>query len=128
MPNSDGKNPPVALDLSIDELEALLAEARRNRPTPEAAIPVLDEEVPGPDPAIAQASAPVAPAPGPEDRLTPRQLVDLGQRLQQRLDSELEELADVIRNVVKRCVLEELRRELPPPGAAAPKPDKKDQP
>jgi hypothetical protein len=125
VPTSDGKTPPVALDLSIDELEALLAAARRNQATPEAAIPVLDDEVPGPTPVIGP--APAAPAPGSEERLTPRQLVELGQRLQQRLDSELEELADVIRNVVKRCLLEELRRELPPPGGgAAANPDRKD--
>lgn len=117
MPDPDGKTPPAALDLSIDELESLLAEARRSQAQPEHAIPVLDEEV---------GATPAAPAAAPagDEPLTPRQLADLSQRLQQRVDAELEELADVIRNVVKRCILEELRKELPrPPGrGAAPKP------
>ena len=110
MPTRDKPGSPPALDLPIDELESLLADRQRMRAsTPGTEIPVLDDEV------IVSAE-PHGPAPvsTSADKLTPRQLVDLGQRLQQRVDAELEDLADIIRGVVKRCILEELRRELPP--------------
>jgi hypothetical protein len=136
MAQGDRHSPPGALDQRIDELEALLAAARRDKAAVDgSAIPILDDEV------VPAGTAPEGPAAGPDtptsaaapespdhgildQRLTPRQLVELGQRLQQRMDSELEELTDVIRGVVKRCILEELRRELPQVGqAAARKPD-----
>jgi sensor domain CHASE-containing protein len=152
MGQGDRPPSPPGLDQRIDELEALLAAARREKASADgweaqntpahisasAAIPILDEEVTGPGPAHpvsvdaagdAPAPQPVADAmPSPEavpgQRLTPRQLVELGQRLQQRMDAELEELTDVIRSVVKRCILEELRKELPQVGnPAAKKPD-----
>lgn len=120
MPNRDGTPPPAGLDLRIEELESLLKESGREPAPAHADIPVLDEEVPA-------ASEPVPPAADP--RLSPRQLVELGQRLQQRVDSELDDLAEVIRSVVKRCILEELRKELPPAGGAAPaNPDKTETP
>ena len=130
MPTPDKPGSPPTLDLPIDELESLLADAQGIQVS-EAEIPILDEEVIAPT--GSDAPAPVA-AGTRDDKLTPRQLVDLGQRLQQRLDKELEDLADVIRGVVKRCILEELRRELPPvagrPGdqAGAPGSKKPDQP
>ena len=108
MPTSDKPRTPPTLDAPIDELESLLADAQRIEVS-EAEIPILDDEVVAP--AGPDAPPPVATT---GDKLTPRQLVELGQRLQQRLDTELEGLADVIRGVVKRCILEELRRELPP--------------
>jgi len=131
MPTPDKPGTSPTLDLPIDELESLLADAQGIQVS-EAEIPVLDEEViPGATPA---ASPPMpAPATAGEDKLTPRQLVELGQRLQQRVDTELEGFAEILRGVVKRCILEELRRELPPvagrpgePGAApgTGKPDK----
>ncbi len=128
MPTSDKPGTPPTLDLPIDELESLLADAKGIQVS-EAEIPILDDEV-------TAAAVPGAPAPAgtTEDKLTPRQLVELGQRLQQRVDTELEGLADVIRGVVKRCILEELRRELPPVAgrsdgpAAAPAPRKPDTP
>jgi len=115
MPTSDKPGTPPTLDLPIDELESLLADAQGIQVT-EAEIPVLDEEVMVP----VEASAP-APAGSIEAKLTPRQLVELGQRLQLRMDAELGDLAEVIRGVVKRCILEELRKELPPVAATVPK-------
>ena len=109
MPTRDKPGSPPVLDLPIDELESLLADKQRMRAsTPGTEIPVLDDEV------IVSAE-PHGPAPvsTTADKLTPRQLADLGQRLQQRVDAELEDLADIIRGVVKRCLLEELRKELP---------------
>lgn len=130
MPNRDGDPRQSGLHLRIDELESLLAEARGTPAADEARIPVLDEEVTATGPAPAtppQTPPPVAPA-GIPPRPTPRQLADLAQRLQHRLDAELEDLADVIRNVVKRCILEELRKELPPAGGAGtPKPGTTDR-
>jgi hypothetical protein len=131
MPTSDKPGAPPTLDLPIDELESLLADAQGIQVS-EAEIPVLDEEVIAP----AESAASTAPAPvGMKDeKLTPRQLVELGQRLQQRVDTELEGLADIIRGVVKRCILEELRRELPPVAGrsaghpVAPGPKKPDAP
>ena len=124
MPTPDKPRTPPTLDAPIDELESLLADAQRIEVS-EAEIPILDDEVVAP-------AGPDAPPPVSTtgDKLTPRQLVELGQRLQQRLDTELEGLADVIRGVVKRCILEELRRELPPAAGrsesqrAAPEPRK----
>lgn len=128
MPTNDKPNPPGALDLRIDELETLLADQQNgNVPAPDANIPVLDEEV-------VPSAAPPEPEPGQaeEDKLTPRQLVELGHRLQQRVDAELADLAEILRSVVKRCILEELRKELPavsgrskssPPAPGAHKPD-----
>ena len=128
MPTPDKPRTPPTLDAPIDELESLLADAQRIEVS-EAEIPILDEEVitpPG-----AGAPAPMGTSTG---KLTPRQLVELGQRLQQRMDLELEGLANVIRGVVKRCILEELRRELPPVAGgpehnpAAPDPGKPAKP
>ncbi len=111
MPTPDKPDAPPTLDLPIDELESLLADAQGIQVS-EAEIPVLDEEVIAP----AGSAMPAAPASvGMNDeKLTPRQLVELGQRLQQRVDTELEGFAEILRGVVKRCILEELRRELPP--------------
>lgn len=119
MPNRDDTPAPASgLDLRIEELASLLDEARAQPATDHGDIPVLDEEVAAP-------ALPATAAPG--ERLPPRQLVELGQRLQQRVDAELDDLADVIRTVVKRCILEELRKELPPAaGSGTPNPHKPD--
>ncbi len=116
MPTSNKPGSPPALNARIDELESLLRKPAQTTP---ADIPVLDEEVLAP----AEAHAPASVA---TDNLTPRQLADLGQRLQQRVDAELDDLADIIRGVVKRCILEELRKQLPPvPGRSGDAPDVK---
>lgn len=109
MANPD-KPPPRTLVEHIDELESLLGDQVPGRdtdadPQGEARIPILDEVVEPQD---------VPARSDPEAALEPRQLVEISRRLQQRIDRELNELADVIRNVVKRCIQEELRSGLPP--------------
>ncbi|MBI1732260.1 MAG: hypothetical protein HYR49_05765 [Gammaproteobacteria bacterium] len=121
MADSKKQSPPGALDQRIDELESVLAAAQHGKTAVDAAaIPILDDEV-----VVPAVTPEPATEPAPEQKLTPRQLVELGQRLQQRVDSELNELAEVIRGIVKRCILEELRKELPHAGSptTAKKPD-----
>lgn len=109
MMGSSDKSPSRTLGDNIDELESLLAGTARahgSSADPSApGIPVLDDLVEPEDP---QGPAATEPA------LQPGQLVELSRRLQQRIDGELGELADVIRNVVKRSIMEELRSFLPP--------------
>ncbi|MGH8248340.1 MAG: hypothetical protein ACREUU_18125 [Gammaproteobacteria bacterium] len=106
MPSSD-KPHSRTLGEDIDELEFLLdGQAGAAGADPRAAgIPVLDDLV-EPEDLEAPAAA--------ERTLQPGQLVELSRRLQRRIDGELGDLADVIRNVVKRSIMEELRSFLPP--------------
>ena len=98
------------LDQQIDELDALIPERDGRQMTDRLQVPVLDEPAEPDD-----ATPPAAPDAPPH--LTPRQLVGLSQRLQQRIDAELGDLTEILRGVLRRCIQEELRRELPPaPG------------
>lgn len=102
-PDPRAQQPP-SLHEGIDELESLLTD----RPAPPPAqIPILDELAGAPE---ARQVEPTAGAPAGID---PRQLAELARRLEQRVESELADLAGVIRGVVKRCILEELRTYLP---------------
>jgi hypothetical protein len=95
---------PVALADHINELEALID--ARKPPAPGAQVPILDDVVePAPDGAHRA-------GPGPDTAA-------IENRLLRRLDTELAELATVIREIVRRCIREELgpgRRD-PAPGA-----------
>jgi hypothetical protein len=86
----------------INELESLIGATKASRPAAGAQVPILDDLV---EPASGPAAA-AAPAPDPatfEDRLL------------RRLDTELAELATVIREIVRRCVREELATGARPP-------------
>ena len=74
----------------INELESLIAAGKTPR-TPGARVPILDDVVePG------EAAAPGTGADGLEERLL------------RRVDSELADLAVAIREVIRRCIREEL--------------------
>ncbi|MBI2993941.1 MAG: hypothetical protein HYY48_07170 [Gammaproteobacteria bacterium] len=93
-----------SLHEGIEELESLLGD----RPAPDSApIPILDELA---GPADAQ---PVESSAVSSTGIDPRLLAELARRLEQRVELELADLAGVIRGVVKRCILEELRAWLP---------------
>ncbi|HEY7840001.1 MAG TPA: hypothetical protein VIC61_00410 [Gammaproteobacteria bacterium] len=95
---------PVALTDHINELEALID--ARKPPVPGAQVPILDDVV-EPVPGGADGNGP-----GPDSAA-------LESRLLRRLDTELAELATVIREIVRRCIREELAPDVhdrPPPA------------
>jgi len=106
----DGDDLIPTLDQKIEELDSLIPERNGDARPLSAAVPVLDEP--------AEAVTPdTGPATVASAHMSPAQLVDLSHRLQQRLDQELGELTTVLRGVIRRCIQEELRRELPPATA-----------
>ena len=44
-------------------------------------------------------------------------LAELNERLQARIDSELEDLAEVLRGIIKKCIVEELKTQAPSQAA-----------
>jgi len=93
------EQPPKAVEKladHINELESLI-DARKAAGGSTAPIPILDDVV---EPGADSAAAPVEPAAGTE----------LEQRLLRRVDAELGELSQVIREVIRRCIRDELAR------------------
>lgn len=116
MATPEKPSPHKSLHEDLEELESLLAGQERPAAGDNGGgqapreIPVLDE-LAGPD--DYSKAEPAAASPG---RIDPRQLAEIGRRLEQRLESELAELTGVLRGVVKRCILEELRSYVAPAG------------
>ena len=110
-PESSDQQGPSLHD-EINELESLLA--GRPAATPASRIPVLDElaGVEGRDTDAGPTSA--------GEKIDPRQLAEIARHLEHRLESELADLANVIRGVLKRCILDELRTYLPRTGSSPP--------
>lgn len=103
------EQPPKSVEklaAHINELDSLIDARKASRPAPGAQVPILDEVVePAAGPATGPGAEPDAAA--------------LESRLLRRLDTELSELATVIREIVRRCIREELApgaRDRPPPG------------
>ena len=93
---SSGRQQPSLHD-GINELESLLA--GRPAAPPAGQIPVLDE-LAGAEERNADADS------ATREGIYPRQLAEIARRLEHRLESELAGLADVIKGVVKRCILD----------------------
>jgi hypothetical protein len=104
------EQPPKAVEQladDINELESLIAAAKA--PAAQAPIPILDDVV---VPAVHEENE-AAGRPGAEE---------LENRLLRRVDAELGELAQVIREIIRRCIREELG-----PKAAADRPPAADE-
>ncbi len=95
-PDNPSGTPPTLTD-KLQELEQLIPDREGSG---SRSVPVLDDLV----------------EPGDADAAS-RNFDDLEQRLQQRLDAELADLAGVLKGVIKRCISEELSARSPDPGA-----------
>ena len=95
MPEQPPKSVEKLAD-DINELESLIAAKKGAAHPAGSQVPILDDVV----------EADAAPDSSPARDASP---VELEERLLRRLDAELAELAVVIREIMRRCVREELR-------------------
>jgi hypothetical protein len=105
MPEQPPKSVEKLAD-DINELESLIDGRKTAGAAPAAPVPILDD-------LVEAAAAAAEPAGAGVDAAA------LEQRLLRRVDAELSDLANVIREVVRRCIQEELEaagRGHPPPA------------
>jgi len=110
------EQPPKAVEKladHINELESLIDARKTAGGAPGAQVPILDDVV---EPAVA-----LQPQAGKEP-----DAAGLEDRLLRRVDTELADLAQVVREIIRRCIREELApgaRDRPPaagkPGSGA---------
>ena len=100
MPPDKPNDPAPTLTDTLQELEHLIPGQNGAAP-----VPVLDDLVEPGD--LAEPDEPDTAA---------HNLDELEQRLQRRLDAELADLTGVLKDVIRRCVSEELSARSPEPG------------